>query len=385
MKRGGARRSGWFAGLICLAGVAGCGSEASPSGPDEPRGGPDPVPPPVDLSSAWATSTAAAEGFDPDLLEAAFAGAHEAVPNLRALVVARNGRLVREAYFGGMHRDSAFDMRSVTKTVTALLVGIASDRGSLNPDQRMTDWLQHPSLRAEHDAIRVRDLLTMTSGIRWSDAEHFTPWARSGRPVGFVLDLPVVAAPGRQFMYNTGGSHLLAAIVSSAVGGDALEFAERRLFGPLGIVNKRWPVMQDSVIVGGAALALRPRDAARIGQLMLQGGRSGAEQVVSRAWVEAQAARLVSLGDLGGVLRDAGYGYQTWNDRAGGGDVSAFVMWGYGGQFVWVVPDRQLVVVSQTHWRGVRDYDFEQAGPVADLVARSVMASARPIQLGEGR
>ena len=167
--------------------------------------------------------------------------------------------------------------------------------------------------------------------------------------------------------------------MSSAVGGDALEFAERRLFGPLGIVNKRWPVMQDSVIVGGAALALRPRDAAKIGQLMLQGGRSGAEQVVSRAWVEVQTARLVSLGDLGGVLRDAGYGYQTWNDRAGGGDVSAFVMWGYGGQFVWVVPDRQLVVVSQTHWRGVRDYDFEQAGPVAEDVVRPVAAAALPI------
>ena len=81
------------------------------------------------------------------------------------------------------------------------------------------------------------------------------------------------------------------------------------------------------------------------------------------------------------MLRDAGYGYQTWSDRAGGGpDVSAFVLWGYGGQFVWVVPDRQLVVVSQAHWRGVRDYDFEQAGPVADLVVRPVIAAARPMR-----
>ena len=372
------------AGVVGVVGVAlsaGCGAAAAPVAPPERPAGPDPVPPPVDLSVAWATSEPATQGFDPLLLDAAFAGADEAAPNLRALLVVRNGRLVREEYFGGMHRDSAFDMRSVTKTVTALLVGLASERGSLDPEDRMTEWLQHPSLRAEHDAIRVRDLLTMTSGIRWSDAEHFTPWARSGRPVGFVLDLPVVAAPGRQFMYNTGGSHLLTVIVSSAVGGDALEFAERGLFGPLGIVNKRWPVMQDSVIVGGAALALRARDAAKIGQLLLQGGRSGAEQVVSRVWVEAQTARLVSLGDIGGVLRDAGYGYQTWNDRAGGdANVSAFVMWGYGGQFVWVVPDRQLVVVSQAHWRGVRDYDFEQAGRVADLVVRPVIAAARPMR-----
>ncbi|WP_419162955.1 serine hydrolase domain-containing protein [Candidatus Palauibacter sp.] len=335
----------------------------------------------MDLSQVWATSTPAAEGFDGNLLEAAFADADEAVPNLRALVAVRNGRLVEEAYFGGMHPDSAFDMRSVTKTVTALLVGLASDRGFLDPDDLMRDRLPHPSLRAEHDAIRVRDLLTMTSGMQWSDDEHFGPWVRSGRPVAYVLDLPVIAPPGRRFIYNTGGSHLLTAIVENVVDGSALEFAERELLEPLGITNKRWPLMQDSVIVGGAALALRARDAAKIGQLLLQGGRSGSRQIVSRAWVEAQIGRLVALGDIGYVLRDAGYGYQTWSDRQGGGDdVSAFTMWGYGGQFVWVVPDRQLVVVAQTHWRGTGDFDGRQADAVADLVVRRVIEAARPIR-----
>ena len=369
-----------FAALAAVAALAGCGGEA-PTEPAEPVGGPDPVPAPVDLSAAWVMSTSEAQGFDTAALDAAFAGADEAVPNLRSLLVIRNGRLVREAYFGVMHRDSAFDMRSVTKTVTALLVGLASDGGALDPDDLMVTHLRHAALRPEHDAIRVRDLLTMTSGMQWSDDEHFGPWARSGRPVGYVLDLPIVATPGQRFMYNTGGSHLLTVIVGLATGGDALALAERGLFGPLGIVNKRWPVMQDSVIVGGAALALRARDAAKVGQLLLQGGRSGSAQVVSRAWVETQTSRLVSLGDLGGVLRDAGYGYQTWSDRTGGGaDTPAIVMWGYGGQFVWVVPDRQLVVVSQAHWRGVRDYAFEQAGRVADLIVRPVVAAARPIR-----
>ncbi|WP_419934457.1 serine hydrolase domain-containing protein [Candidatus Palauibacter sp.] len=371
----------WLVGALCLAGLAACESGADPLGPGGPGNGPDPVPPPVDLSRVWATSTAAAQGFDPDLLKAAFAEAEGAVPNLRSLVVVRNGRLVREAYFGGMHRDSAFALRSVTKTVTALLVGLAADRGLLAPDDLMRDRLSHPSLRAEHDAIRVRDLLTMTSGMQWSDEENFNPWVRSGRPVGYVLDLTVVAAPGQRFIYNTGGSHLLAMMVENAVGGSALEFAERELLGPLGIENKRWPVMQDSVIVGAAALALRPRDAAKVGQFLLQGGRSGSRQIVSPAWAEAQIGRLVALGDIDFVLRDAGYGYQTWSDRQGGGDdVSAFVMWGYGGQFVWVVPNRQLVVVAQTHWRGIGDRNFEQAGQVADRVVRSVIEAARPIR-----
>ncbi|MDE2664236.1 MAG: serine hydrolase [Gemmatimonadota bacterium] len=367
--------------VFCAAALVACGNPVTTPHPGDSGAGPDPVPPPVDLSRAWTKSTPGAEGFDPELLESAFANAANAVPNIRALVAVRNGHLVEEAYYGGMHRDSAFDMRSVTKTVTALLVGLASDRGLLDPEDPMTDWLSHPSRRSEHGGIRVRDLLTMTSGMQWSDEEDFGPWARSGRPVGYVLDLPIVAPPGRRFIYNTGGSHLLTVIVENAVDGSALEFAERELMGPLGIDNKRWPVMQDSVIVGGAALALRARDAAKIGQLLLQGGRSGSRQVVSRAWTATQVDRLVALGDIGYVLRDAGYGYQTWSDRQGGGeDVSAFVMWGYGGQFVWVVPDRQLVVVAQTHWRGTGDHDGRQADAVADLIVHRVIEAARPIR-----
>lgn len=371
----------WAATLAALVTLAACGDSVAPADPGDVGSGPDPVPAPIDLSRAWATSTPEAQGFDSELLEDAFSDAASAVPNIRALIAVRNGRLAKEAYFGGMHRDSAFDMRSVTKTVTALLVGLASDRGLLDPGDPMRDRLPHPSLRAEHDAIRVRDLLTMTSGMHWSDEEDFGPWVRSGRPVGYVLDLPVVASPGGRFIYNTGGSHLLTVIVENAVDGSALEFAERELLEPLGIGNKRWPVMQDSVIVGGAALALRARDAAKVGQLLLQGGRSGSREIVSRVWIEAQVGRLVSLGDIGYVLRDAAYGYQTWSDRRGGGDdVSAFVMWGYGGQFVWVVPDRQLVVVAQTHWRGTGDHDGRQADAVADLIVHRVIEAARPIR-----
>ena len=361
--------------------LAACDNAAAPVDPGDRGTGPDPVPAPVDLSRAWATSTPAAEGFDPESLRDAFAGAEGAVPNIRALAVVRNGRLVAEAYFGGMHRDSAFDMRSVTKTVTALLVGLAADRGLVDPHDLMTDRLSHESRRSGHGGIRVLDLLTMTSGIQWSDEEDFGPWVRSGRPVGYVLDLPIVAPPGRRFIYNTGGSHLLTVIVENVVDGSALEFAERELLGPLGIGNKRWPVMQDSVIVGGAALALRARDAAKIGQLLLQRGRSGSRQIISRAWAEAQIGRLVEVNDISYVLRDAGYGYQTWSDRRGGGEgVSAFVMWGYGGQFVWVVPDRQLVVVAQTHWRGTGDFEGRQADAVSDLIVRPVIAAALPVR-----
>lgn len=362
-------------GILGLALAFAC-SDASTL-PTSPIG-PDPIPPSVDLSRGWTRSSAADEGFDVATLDRAFDDA-ASVENLRALVVIRNGRLVREAYFGGARPDTALDLRSVTKSVTALLVGIASDQGLLDIRDPIDSWLQHDALRTEHQPIRIEHLLTMTSGMRWSDATDFNPWILSGRPVGYVLDQEVLAPPGELFMYNTGGSHLLAVIVGNASGVNTLDFARERLFEPLGIVDFRWPLMQDGIPVGGAALALLPTDAAKIGQLLLQRGRSGVVQVVSADWVDAQTSTRVALGAVAGVLADAGYGYQTWTDGSGGGaGVRAFVMWGFGGQFVWVVPDRQLVVVAAAHWRGTNDFDGRQARRVATQAVRSVVEAATP-------
>lgn len=344
--------------------IAACGDPSGPSGP----GGPVALEP-VDLSGVWATSTAADEGFDVPAFEAAFSEA-PSIQNLRALVVVRNGRLVRDAYFGPAHADSAFDMRSVTKSVTAIVTGIAVDRGLLDVEDRMVDWLPGEAVRPEHDPILVRHLLTMTSGMQWSDLENFNPWALSGEWITYVLDLPVVAAPGQAFIYNTGGSHLLSVIIGNATGESALALAERDLFGPLGIDRYRWPIL-DGHPAGGVALALRPLDAAKIGQVLLQGGVSGSTRLVPEAWIDAQTGLRVELGSLG--IFQGGYGYQTWVDRTHG----AFVLWGYGGQFVWCVPDENLVIVTAAHFQGVDDYAADQAFEIATRTILPLIAAAR--------
>jgi len=367
----------WF--LLALAPVA-CGSAEGPSQPLASFG-PDPVPEPVDLSAEWRRSTPAAEGFDTAALAAGFRGAADEVDNLRALLVVRRGRLVREAYFAPAHVDSAMDMRSVTKSVSAMLVGLAADRGLVRTDDFLTEWIKHESLRGDHDSIRVRHLLTMTSGMAWSDETDFGPWVRSGRPVGYVLDREVVAAPGQRFIYNTGASHLLSRIVGRAAGEPTRDFAERLLLGPLGIGNYRWGVMQDGFVAGGVGLALRARDAAKIGQLLLQGGRSGTAQILSEAWVTEQTEPAITLGLVAGVLRAGGYGFQTWHDNDGGGPgVHSFLLWGYGGQFVSIVPDRQLVVVTQAHWWGIGyEAALTQATTLARVVLRPVIDAALPV------
>lgn len=330
----------------------------------------------VDLSAPWRTSSPAGEGFDAPALDAAF-GLAAGIENLRALVVVRNGRLVREAYFNDTGADSFLDMRSVTKTVTALMVGIASDSGYLGVDDAMTDWLAGYALRPAHEGIRLRHLLTMTSGIQWSDQENFAPWVLSGTWVDYVLDLPVVADPGDAFIYNTGGSHLLSVIVGRAAGRSMYDLALDRLLGPLGVGDPDflwWVLGPDPV--GGAGFAPRARDAAKIGQLLLQRGRSGDRQVISEAWIDAATTpHYVFGGPIGGGVLDHGaYGYQIWLDT----DPEQWVAWGFGGQFIWVVPSEELVVVTASHWQGI-GYDgaAAQARANAALIKDHVIPAAR--------
>ena len=345
---------------------------ACADGPTEP--GSNGLLEPIDLAQPWESGNAAAEGFDSESLNAAY-GAAASLENIRALIVVRNGKLIREAYFNETTAETPLDVRSVTKTVTALVVGIAEDEGALDVEDPIRDWIDPALLRPDHDAIRVRHLLTMTSGIEWTDQANFNPWVQSGRPVGYVLDLPVVAAPDQRFMYNTGGSHLLAVIVAAATGGDALAFADDRLFGPLGMRDRRiWPVIGGQP-AGGVALRLPARDLARLGQLVLQRGRSGDRQLVSESYVDEAFRPRIPLGAIGNVLEDGGYGYQVWTESQGS---PAYVMWGFGGQFVWVVPDKDLVVVAASHWSGIGyDGSARQANALGEFIREHIVASAR--------
>lgn len=336
--------------------ASGCGGDDA-TGPGETTGA-------VDLAQPWGFSTPSEAGIDPIGLAEAV-GAATDLGFVRALLVARNGRLVEEAYFDNTTQSTVLDVHSVTKTATALLVGMAVDDGALDVDDFMVDWLPPDDVRPEHQAIRVHHLLTMTSGIAWSDAEDFRAWLSSGRPVGYVLDKPVVAPPGEEFIYATGGSHLLSAIVAEATGGDALAFAQERLLEPLGITDGYWLSVEGQPM-GGAGLGLRARDMVRLGQLVVQGGRSGDQTLVSEAWIDEAFAQRVSLSDDQGFLDRTGYGYQVWTDE---GTPRSRIMVGFGGQIVWMVPELDLVVAVASRWSLS---DIEESGAQTDAVIRLI-------------
>ena len=332
-------------GLIALAALAAaCADSPVDSPPPET----------LDLAEPWVSASPNAVSMDGTALDSATAAAAR-LDRMRSLVVVRRGHLILEEYFGGTDRSTPADVRSVTKSVVSLLSGIALERGDLaRLDQPIGEILGPPQfqLTPEQAAISVRDLLTMTAGFQWGDEAEdiYNEWIVSDDHLAFLLGLPLETPAGTQFHYNSASTHLLGVVLEEAIGTPLPTFADQVLFEPLGIQERVWESLTDGRVNGGSGIDLRPVDLARLGQLMLQEGWSGSRPVLPSVWVrEATRPRFAWTTDVGPV-QSATYGYLWWVDL----DRDAYFAWGFGGQFVYVHPGEQLVVVATTNWRGVR-------------------------------
>jgi CubicO group peptidase (beta-lactamase class C family) len=193
---------------------------------------------------------------------------------------------------------------------------------------------------------------------------------RAPDPCRYVLGLPVTAPPGQEFVYNTGALALISAIMRKATGRHLDEFARETLFEPLGITGTEWDRYQGDTDAGGG-LRLRPRDMAKIGQLVLAGGRWNDRQVVSKAWIETSTAEKLKATD------HQTYGYLWWLGRArlDGRMVHWIGALGRGGQTIRIVPELDLVVVVTAGY--YQDYS-PQAFQLQYGVFRDVLAAVSP-------
>ena len=313
----------------------------------------------IDLALPWSTATVAEAGGSPTLVER---GIDRARNNhrMRSLLVVKDGRLVVEEYFGGGDSDDLHDIRSVTKSVVSSLTGIALARGDIRSlDDPAADYLGPlvPDLDPEKRAITIRHLLTMTSGLEWDETGGFgsySEWIRSRDHLGFLLDKPFEAPPGSRFNYNSAAVHLLGVVLEQATTMPLPRLAQFALFDPMGISGSRWESLGGGFYNGGAGLDMRPRDLARFGQLFLQRGSSGGRRIMPADWVDISsdegAGWPIGAGSLDGIssLGGTSYGYLWW--VAPGAPEPLYFAWGYGGQFVVVVPDLRLVVVATNDW-----------------------------------
>ena len=331
----------------------------------------------------WPTSTAAAEGIDQGAIDSLVVDIENGDYGLvDHFLLIRHGRVVADYHFSQdyaaiaaqydttehqynydhpawhpYYRDTDLHtLQSVTKSVTSAALGIAIDDGLIEgvnvPVLPYFDDYEHDTSDPRKRAITLEDFLTMRSGIEWNtqgaygSGNHSTDLLEaSDEWVRFVLEQPTDAAPGSRFEYNDGVSVLLGKILREATGQRIDEWARERLFEPIGITEFYWKITPDGEADTEGGLYLSTEDLARIGYLFLRGGEWNGCQIVSRQWVEASTAPVVPDVAPDNDRPDPGYGYQWWILDAQDGATRVFAGNGYGGQFVLVSPEHDIVAV----------------------------------------
>jgi CubicO group peptidase (beta-lactamase class C family) len=346
----------------------------------------------------WPTVTPEQAGFDAALL-CSIDTTLDKSPQMKihAVVVIRHGKLVYETYRSGYDNgwrsepravaysaQARHDMYSVSKSVVSLLAGSAIDRKHIaSVEQSMFSFfadsaaLQTP----QKDAIRLRHLLTMTSGLAWEETVPYddarndeTRMVYSVNPYRFVLAKPSLHDPGARWNYSGGDTQLLGGIVQRATGKFLADFAKETLFDPLGITDFQWMKMPaNGEFAADSGLRLRPRDMAKIGQLVLDKGMWNGRQIVSQEWIDVStSAHVTGVDD---TYESIGYAYQWWTDhmKAGDRDISWIAAQGYGGQRLYIVPAYDLVVaITAGHYA-----DKSQDEASFNILDKFVLAAIR--------
>lgn len=297
---------------------------------------------------------ASCKSDSPLLLEDAFTRA-ETMDNLMSLIVWKKDRIVREKFFNSGSPDSSHDVRSVTKSVIATLIGIAIDQRLIaSESQAIGDFLEPlvQELDSGKAQITIGNLLSMTSGLEGdelSNPSEYNNWALAPDQLTYTLSKPLIHAPGQVFNYNSGVAHLSSVIISQATSMTTQQFAKEFLFEPLGINDPTWEQDNRGIVNGGAGLEITPYDMLKLGRLYLQKGEFNGNRIVSESWIEKTVTAKIAAGDATPFGPD--YGYYWWIGHFRSHNY--YFANGWGGQFIVIVPDMELIIVATNRWSGV--------------------------------
>ena len=357
------------------------------------------------ISDAWPASTPEAQGMDRSVLGSLDAelasGKHGYVDSM---LVIRNGTVVYEKtydrskdyarlfagkglpgiynyYDPGWHpyykKTRLHTMQSVSKSVTSALVGIAIRRGEISGvDAKAVPYFSAYRVAADprRERMTLKDLLTMTSGIRWDETtvDYTDPANSCARMeaskdwIQFVLDQPMAAEPGSTFVYSSGVTELLAEVLRKATGKQADAYAAEHLFGPLGISRFYWKKTPTGHPDTEGGLYLTARDLAKIGYLYMKDGVWDGRRILPEGWAAASTRR---QSDPTGEDATMKYGYQWWVLP---GKTPSYAGIGYGGQLLVVVPSLELIAVF-TGWN-----IYDKPALTAEFARDRVLEAIRP-------
>ncbi|WP_230548735.1 serine hydrolase domain-containing protein [Reyranella aquatilis] len=334
---------------------------AAPASAQEPRE----CGTPASLADGWAVAAPADVAMDAKALCGLDAFISQwPGRNVHAVLIARHGKLVMERYYAGVDErmarplgivrfaaDVKHDMRSVSKSVTSLLIGIALAEGRFPTlDSSVFDTFpQYGDLATpEKRRITFRDLLTMSAGLKWDESRGYADplsneygLVEATDPFRYLLSQPMAAAPGTVYAYNGGATALLAAALAKGTGRSLNDYAREKLFVPLQVLDFDWDEMGVSHQLGAAGgLRLRPRDMLKLGQIMLTDGQWNGRRVLPPGWAAESATPRINGEGL------YFYGYQWWLGRSfsRGHELTWTAAFGLGGQRLYIVPALDLVL-----------------------------------------
>lgn len=330
-------------------------------------------------SYPWLESSPGEQGFNGELLSEAFDAARQK-SFVYSFLVIRNGYLVGEEYFNGFSRSSSCNIRSISKSFISALVGIALQQGYLDSlEQKMLNFFPEYD-RSELDPrtrqITVRHLLMMRAGFDNSIEDYglnWMQWINSPDWVRYAIRLPIEYDPGTHFAYITAESHLLSAILTKVTGMSTLAFARKHLFDPLQISIVNWERDPKGYYIGGTDMYFTSRDLARFGYLYLNGGEIDGKQIVPPEWVEESLTYWSGGSTVWGAMNHIGYGYQWWLGEVAQEQV--IMALGYGGQFILIFPNRQMIVVATSYSELDPDTADDHEREILAIVANYVLPS----------
>ena len=349
---------------------------------------------PPSNGDGWAVGHLDDHNFDSALIIAMMDRIHDAsFPGIDSMAIVRNDTLVLSEQL--RHELDRFDpwgnnsdvekhvLHSTSKSVTSALIGIAIDQGYVaDTDVLFYDLFSYGSYDfwdGRKASMTLADALTMRLGLQWD--EWTEPYGTPNNSLTILtennndlakalLDLPMINDPGTDYVYNTAASIALGQALENAVGVPMEDFAETHLFLPLQITTASWGMTGNNLPNGGSGLFLKTRDMVKFGLLFINNGVWQGQQLISAAWVARSVEPHVSLN----WSFTAGYGYQWWIDDfvVAGERIRSYSTRGYGGQYIFCVPDRQLVVAFTGH-----NYGEPESGQVFDLMRDYILPSAR--------
>jgi CubicO group peptidase (beta-lactamase class C family) len=289
-------------------------------------------------------------GIDPAAIESLYQEmAREPHHDLKAIVIVQNGRLASEHYFNGDSADALHDIRSATKSITSLLMGIAIQKGLVH-SVNDSIALYLPGLpRDGKEKISIKDLLNMRSGLDADDEDPSSPGDednldKSSDWIHTIYAVPIKWAPGAHYNYCSINAFLTGAIVENATHMRLDEFARVNLLEPLGIENYRWRHVPIDRITGQGNLSITARDMAAIGELMLNGGTVNGTRLVDHAWITRSMTNQVSISDSDPYADFYGYMWYTKAEPLGSGTIEVHFASGNGGNKIYIVPSLHMVV-----------------------------------------